>query len=91
MASVIKVSVRPREHIARGKVRNCWMCPVAFAMRDAGLWGVEVGPYYLNFVYGGAAKYTVPTPRKVARWIAAFDKTGKGKPFEFQIRLGRGA
>ena len=80
----MKVNVT-QEHIQRGKKGSCFYCPVAQALRDkagkdTALFSVSVGSDGIGYL---DKSYVTPAP--VRRRINYYDRTGKMKPFSFEL------
>lgn len=69
------------EHIANGRRGDCRSCPVALALRDAGVQGASVGLYFLMW----DNKQAVPHPLAVAAFIDRFDRRQPVAPFSFTL------
>ncbi len=92
----MKISVTA-DHIINGKRAKCMECPVALALRDAGVKGVKVGSlafYRENDEYSEGPR--VEHPYRVLRFIEQFDthrvpgsilQKPDLSPFEFEVDL----
>lgn len=90
--TMLAVSVTA-EDIARGERRKSWQCPVALAVNRA-FCGATSEEDFL-FVVGKDtviffASYPSPRPSielppPAREWIAHFDLTGQGQPFDFEL------
>lgn len=81
MKKLIKVT---KAHIAKGNTGNGASCPVALAIRDV----VKSDTVYVSssIRYDYKGYYTiVAAPARVVKFVAAFDKGKKVKPFNFYL------
>jgi hypothetical protein len=72
-----------RKHIKEGLRDEPCDCPIALAMKDAGFelpMGAGVDNEHID-----VADRSFKTTRSARRFMAKFDKTGKGKPFRFRL------
>ena len=77
------ISVK-KKHIKNGEPENCETCPVALALREAGVNSLLVGSErFFNNTYSTIAS----APRSVQRFVASFDAGRKVKPFNFKLKL----
>lgn len=76
------------DDIARGERDNCYCCPVARALKRAGITGVAVHEDELLGVAGGVP-FRIAPPESVSRFVRAFDDGGVGvpsvAPFDFDL------
>mgnify|MGYP001615771476 CR=1 FL=1 len=78
----VRVSVTKRD-IAEGVPLDTQMCPVAIAIRrTTGVFVVDVTDYQFQFDSGN-----VDLPKRVARFVDAFDFGDKVRPFTFTLRV----
>ena len=79
----MKIEVK-QEHIDKGYRRSkCW-CPVALALRDAGLEQPSVNP--LRIIYSrGLHTVGCEVPESAKQFILAFDVGECVKPFSFAL------
>jgi hypothetical protein len=81
----IKVVVT-QHHIDYGKAKDCKKCPVALALRDAGLFEPSIG---YETCYAGIGREEYHFPQWVGDKIATFDDEYIMAPFEFEIEKAR--
>lgn len=81
----MKIKVTEQDIKLGKRVHTCF-CPVALALRKSfdlqGAFDVEVGWEYIKM--GALGRYKTPT--SVRRFIHAFDRRNKVKPFNFQLK-----
>jgi hypothetical protein len=71
--------------IEDGQCRDTWNCPVCLALfRSTGFKFVVEQTTCFPLVDRNAF---IPLPPEAIKFIRAFDATGRGKPFEFQLEL----
>lgn len=89
-----------QEHIDRGERDDCFGCPVVLAIMEATGTSVKTEhPEDYRFgsiTVGVSSKIIViddeemPTPGPVRRRINHYDRTGKMKPFKFELPINGG-
>lgn len=80
----IKISVT-KDHIRSGFTKSCYMCPIALAMKAAGLESVLVAPVSgLAWKFNGTV-HRAPTTMELASFIFNFDNGVAVEPFEFEL------
>lgn len=72
-------------HIKEGQRNKSCTCPVALAMKSAGLKCVKVGRFSLTY-YVNKVGFHVGLPESVITKILRFDQGGYMKPFTFCVR-----
>ena len=77
-----RVTLSP-DNIRLGQQRNCWLCPVALALRDAFGFPCSVG--YATFRFGPPRYPAGKLPYHMARWIRDHDRMGDGIPIRFDL------
>lgn len=80
----ITISVS-EEDIAEGEPKVCNLCPIALAMRRAGLENPSAGIYFLIWG-GGERSHKMSLQKDVALFMARFDDGKKCEPFTFELR-----
>lgn len=93
MSRTILVKVT-QEHIARGRARNCMLCPVALAVAQT-LDGFDVDVYGTDVRFSSPSYTGGPRPssrltRSAQRFISRFDGDRPVKPFNFKLVLPDG-
>lgn len=79
------------KHIRHGIQETATFCPVALALKEAGIENVSVGNREINTTYydNGIIKEerAYHCPRSVTRFVKKFDRKGKKavKPFSFKL------
>lgn len=80
----MKIEVKEK-HIKKGKPRNSCDCPIALAMKDAGLKDCFVECLFVD-ISNNLETYTmVNLPAKVSQFIHDFDEGLEVSPFEFEL------
>lgn len=74
-----------QEHIDKGRRRSCWGCPVALAMRSAGLLNAHAAATF--YIWGAHGQFFKDLPKDVTSHIEYFDQTGKMRPFSFELEV----
>ena len=77
-----------REHIRRGRRCDSTECPLALAMREAGLYepAVSKDVCYWGSSYNDPQPYgTARLPDQAQAFINRFDEDLTGEPFEFEL------
>ena len=74
-----------RHCIKAGKASSVAYCPVALALKAAGLNHVSVHPSYARFS-NGAAELHVPLPEKIQRFIETYDVGDPVRPTSFILK-----
>lgn len=76
------------QHIKDGCTRNSYFCPVARALKDAGLEEPSVSRAYIFFKKNGRL-HEINSPLSVHRFIHLFDNgyTCVIEPFSFELNL----
>lgn len=74
----MKIKVE-RRHIQKGKRADCYKCPVALALKEAGYKGVEVGDGFVEF---DGITYNM---RRGTRFIRRFDNNLSVKPTTIEL------
>ena len=74
-----------RKHIKMGMPAAAASCPIALAVRDY-MKGYEYGTIYVDHEYIGIGPHGFLCPRKVKRFIEAFDAGRPVEPFTFLLR-----
>ncbi len=77
------------EHIAKGYPGKSETCPVALAMRDAGIPSPSVG--ISTFNWGFRAEDWTVLPSNVSIFIRNFDDHREVSPFEFEVEISLNA
>ena len=78
-----------QDHIDSGAPDSCFECPVALALIDAGVEGVEVNHMQINYVRDGRS-ITTETPEVITGFIYDFDDERtrhECRPFEFELAV----
>lgn len=78
-----------QDHIERGVADNCYDCPVALALIDAGLGGVSVNAVQIEYAHGHLQEI-VKTPEVVSGFIFDFDDETvrhECRPFTFELAV----
>lgn len=73
-----------QEHIEKGVACSHTQCPIALAMKDAGIKEPMVRLYSISYVLEGRYFGTY-CPKGLMRKIIKFDADGKIKPFSFHL------
>lgn len=85
----VKIEVTERD-IEEGTKKQCFSCPIARAMSRV-FPNVRARVSYTYVSLGcdqwGHAGYIAELPIEAHRFIERFDRTGRGKPFEFEVTL----
>lgn len=79
MKTSIKVTA---DHIARGLHDNCYSCPIALAVIDAGGSGVMVELQRVSTVH---SRFDLPP--EAQEWVSRFDDHKPVQPFSFEADL----
>ena len=78
-----------KKHIEKGKLNDCYSCPVALALSDTFM-GTRAYVDGISLVIGYGivfqTAFSVGTPKKVNDFIEKFDEMKPVKPFSFRIR-----
>jgi hypothetical protein len=72
-----------QKHIDEGLARQWHACPVALALRDAGIYCPEV----LTRSVWVTSEREIPLPSDAERFIGIFDEHGAGVPFSFELDI----
>jgi len=83
---VMKIIVS-RDDIQRGQRRDPEDCPVARALRRAGIAHSGVMGAAITFTDEQQHTTLLLLPGEVQEWIARFDQGGEAEPFEFELVL----
>lgn len=75
------------EDIAKGVKEDCGACPVALALRRAGLGRAMVDGTSISWSFGVSGGGDVECPCHVAEFIESFDEGDDVEPFSFQLTL----
>jgi len=83
---LIKVTAK---HLAEGKRKNCEHCPIALAIKDVIIPGVEVTVVFAGVYFDmNTSWFFEPRPLGLVRErIQAFDRGGYVEPFDFEISI----
>lgn len=82
----MKIAVT-RGHIARGTRRECSLCPIALAVREAlGAKAVSVDDMDITVETAGGV-YRCNTPKSAEEFIYHYDDGESVEPFEFELAL----
>ena len=74
------------EHIRFGRQHDCCNCPVALALRDAGVMWTAVTPSEISVcAENDGAVSQIVTPFRVRDFISVFDHGLPAEPFSFDI------
>lgn len=85
-----------QEHIDKGRQEDCFGCPVYHGLAESmgpefseGLTGscVAVSPTVIMIMEKNHEVKKLPTPGPVGRRINFYDRTGKMKPFTFELPI----
>jgi hypothetical protein len=76
-----------KDCIKYGQQGSKYYCPIALAMRNAGLTEISVTEIYIRWKEKGSiASDLLVVPKNIKSFIKCFDKGQKVKPFEFELR-----
>lgn len=78
-----------REHIFRGWQNNCYLCPIALAIRSATGFSYMVTPTEVC-LEDAQPRLWIQLPIEARQFIDAFDRGKSVEPFEFELSLEEG-
>lgn len=85
-----KLTIRvTQEHIDKGHRNSCGKCPVALAMKDAGLGDPQVGVHGFQYLHSDGFWTTGILPEYVRDFIRHFDGAYSVSPFEFDVEVAQ--
>lgn len=78
-----------QKHIDDGTPESPWYCPVALALKDAGLINVDVNEQYIDYTsFDPSGYFKIETPQKLKKFLHEFDcGEEEVKPIQFYVPL----
>jgi hypothetical protein len=88
----MRISVT-QDHIKKGRKASCGHCPIALALKDAGLKDISVESHHVTihngrkYIENGkeCAYHRILVPYEVTHFIYDFDNGRKVETFEFEL------
>lgn len=77
-----------QQFIDKGNQSDPFFCPVALCLRSSGFPNASVGTKHISLDSVDRPYTSLPTPGPVRRRLNYYDRTGKMKPFEFELQHG---
>ena len=81
---LLKVEVTQAHIDKGGGTQPCFHCPIALAVKDAGIRDAAVHSQYIKYAFNGRVHF-IHLPEKAMFFIQHFDKGWPVQPFTFEV------